>query len=80
MNETVLFELLAQIKPEYEDVISKETFWEDMGLTSLDKMILLCEVERHMGKPIQLSKVQKLTTVSDVLSLLNSEEVDKNAE
>lgn len=80
MNETVWFDLLAQIKPEYEGAILKETSLEDMGLTSLDKMILICEVERHMGKPIQLSKVQKLTTVGDMLSFLNSEGIDKNIE
>lgn len=80
MNKTLLFELFAQIKPEFEDAISKDTFLEDMGLTSLDKMILICEVERHIGNQIQLSKVQKLITVGDVLSLLNSEEVDKKDE
>ena len=78
MNETLLFELLAQIKPEFEDTISKDTFLEDMGLTSLDKMILICEIERHIGDQIQLSKIQKLITVGDVLSVLNLEVCKEN--
>lgn len=78
MNETLLFELLTQIKPEFEDTISKDTFLEDMGLTSLDKMILICEIERHIGDQIQLSKIQKLITVGDVLSLLNLEIYKEN--
>lgn len=80
MNETVLFELLAQIKPEFEDVISRDTLLEDMSLTSLDKMILICQIEQHTGNQISLSKVQKLITVGDVLFLLNSEEEEKNVE
>jgi phosphopantetheine attachment domain protein len=78
MNETLLFELLTQIKPEFEDIISKDTFLEDMGLTSLDKMILICEIERYIGDQIQLSKIQKLITVGDVLSLLNLEIYKEN--
>jgi phosphopantetheine attachment domain protein len=78
MNETLLFELLTQIKPEFEDTISKDTFLEDMGLTSLDKMILICEIERHIGDQIQLSKIQKLITVGDVLSVLNLEVCKEN--
>lgn len=80
MNEMLLLELFSQIKPEFEDTITKDTCLEDMGLTSLDKMILICEVERQLGNQIQLSKVQKLITVGDVLALLNSEEACKKDE
>ena len=78
MNETKIFKLLAKIKPEYEDVISKDTSLEVICLTSLDKMILICEIEQCIGKPIQLSKIQKLATVGDFRTLINSDNTAEN--
>ena len=72
MTETLLIKLIAQIQPEYEKPITKDSLLADLELSSLDMMILICEMERYQGTDISFAGLQDAKTVEELCANLTN--------
>ncbi len=55
------------------EITEKTTFVEDLGADSLDLVDLVMALENEMGISIEDEKLSELSTVSDVIELIESE-------
>lgn len=66
MNLLTLIEMIERMKPDYGMAVTQDTLLSDLGLSSLDMMILICELEQICGIEIQLDMLQNIRTVEQL--------------
>ncbi len=66
MNLLTLIEMIERMKPDYGMTVTQDTLLSDLGLSSLDMMILICELEQICGIEIQLDMLQNIRTVEQL--------------
>lgn len=66
MNLLTLIEMIERMKPDYGMPVTQDTLLSDLGLSSLDMMILICELEQICGIEIQLDMLQNIRTVEQL--------------
>ena len=66
MNLLTSIEMIERMKPDYVMAVTQDTLLSDLGLSSLDMMILICELEQICGIEIQLDMLQNIRTVEQL--------------
>lgn len=61
---------------EESEITEKTSFVEDLGADSLDLVDLVMALEKELGISIDDEKLSELSTVSDVIDLIEKEKVD----
>lgn len=70
MNLEILIEIIERIKPDYGQTVTQDSNLRELGLTSLDMMILLCELEQSSNIKIQFDKIKEAKTVEQLYCLI----------
>jgi len=70
MNLQALVEILGRLKPDYGEAITQDTPLIDLGLSSLDMMIILCELEHAYGTDIRLDTLRGIRTVGQLYAAI----------
>ena len=73
MDITTLIEMIRQQKPDCEITITQDTLLRDLGLSSLDMMILICELEHICDIEIQLDTVQNIRTLNQLYAAITKQ-------
>lgn len=63
MNLSTLIKIIERLKPTCEFAITEDTLLRDLGLSSLDMMVLICELEQIWDTKVQLDMLQTTKTV-----------------
>jgi acyl carrier protein len=61
---------------EESEITEKTSFVEDLGADSLDLVDLVMALEKELGISIDDEKLSELSTLSDVIDLIEKEKVD----
>lgn len=60
-----LIKVIERFIPDYKNSVTDETLLTDLGLSSLDMMILICEIEKIYKIDIDLTMLKNIKTVKD---------------
>ncbi len=75
MDESAIFEKIAQVMSELFDLdrsqITRESRFQDLGITSIDAIDLVVELQRVTGKKLSAeSGIKNVRTIGDVVTLV----------
>ncbi len=72
MSLEILVNYLQQLNPDMNlDMLALETKLTEIGLTSLDIMLLVGEVENTCNVEFSAEEIQNIKTLRDVLNLID---------
>lgn len=60
-----LIKVIERFIPDYKNSVTTETLLTDLGLSSLDMMILICEIEKTYKIDVDLTMLKGVKTVKD---------------
>ena len=60
-----LIKVIERFIPDYRNSVTDETLLTDLGLSSLDMMILICKIEKIYKIDIDLTMLKNIKTVKD---------------
>lgn len=72
VQDEVIDIVVEQLGVEREEVALDKTFVEDLNADSLDLTELIMTLEEHFGCEISEEEAEKLKTVGDVVTFVNS--------
>ena len=75
MDDTVIFEKVTQVMADLFDLdrtqITRESRFQDLGITSIDAIDLVVELQRMTGKKLSVeSGIKDVRTIGDVVTLV----------
>ncbi|WP_242392189.1 acyl carrier protein [Anaeromyxobacter oryzisoli] len=75
MDESAIFEKIAQVMSDLFDLdrsqITRESRFQDLGITSIDAIDLVVELQRVTGKKLSAeSGIKDVRTIGDVVMLV----------
>ncbi len=73
MNLQILIEMIGRLKPNYGVTITKDTLLNDLGLSSLEMMIMIYELEQTCSIEIQLNIFQNVRTVEQLYNVITKD-------
>lgn len=72
MSIEILVSMIRRQKPDCNKEITFETRLDDLGLTSLDMIILACELERIHNISLTIDSLKTVRTVGDFCNALST--------
>jgi acyl carrier protein len=75
MDDTVIFDKVTQVMADLFDLdrtqITRESRFQDLGITSIDAIDLVVELQRMTGKKLSVeSGIKDVRTIGDVVTLV----------
>ena len=70
MTERILLIISNLSKKPVEQLSPEDRFVEDLGLSSLDAIIMLCKIEDEFGISVETNNIPNVSTVEDLVQWL----------